>query len=384
MRLLHVFPGFNTGGSQVRFTRLAGALGDDFHHTVLSLNGDYEAARLVPPQVSIRYLDPPAKTPLPRRLLQYRRVLRETRPDLLLTYNWGAMEFALARRLAPCPHLHHEDGFGPEEVARQLRRRIWLRRIALSDSHLLAPSKVLEGIARETWGLHPARVHYVANGVPIAHQPQTTLESLGFSGRQLRIVWVGGLRAEKNPLRLLEAFAPLRDRAALLILGDGPERGAVKDAVNRMDLADRVHMLGNRTDARDLLAQCDILALSSDTEQMPLVVLEAMAAWLPVASVDVGDVRRMVSEENQPYVTPLSAEALGQALRTLVDNPELRRRVGEANRRRAQAVYNHDEMAANHRALILHLVRRPARPREAREATAASAAASRRSTAPAA
>lgn len=354
LRLLHVFTRFNTGGSQVRFASLAGALGDHLDHTVLALTGNYEAAGLVPPGVSIRYLDPPPGGPLPRRLAQYRRLLNQVSPDLLLTYNWGTIEFALARMFAPRPHLHHEDGFGPEEATRQFRRRVWLRRLALSDSHLLVPSKGLEAMAQEVWGLRRAQVHYVANGVPPARRSAPALRSPGFrfEAGVTYIAWIGALRPEKNPLRMLQAFAPLDGRVVLLIIGDGPERSDLLQAIDSLGLAGRVHVLGARPDARNLLARCDLLALSSDTEQMPLVVLEAMEAGLPVASVSVGDVPRMVSLENRPYVTPVCPNALGKAVAALAGDAGLRRSVGEANRRRVRAAYRHETMVANYRLLL--------------------------------
>ena len=104
------------------------------------------------------------------------------------------------------------------------------------------------------------------------------------------------------------------------------------------------------------MMQCDLLAVSSDTEQMPLVVLEAMDAGLPVASVDVGDVRRMVAPENRPYVIGYDADLLGRSLAELVASPATRRMVGEANRRRARSVYTVPRMAGAWDDLIQSLV----------------------------
>ena len=100
------------------------------------------------------------------------------------------------------------------------------------------------------------------------------------------------------------------------------------------------------------LMQCDVMALSSDTEQMPLVVLEAMDAGLPIASTDVGDVRHMVSQENQPYVVNGLDTALGGALRTLVMDPAARKAVGMANRQRLRQDYQARTMVAAYEALF--------------------------------
>ena len=357
LRLLHVFPSFSIGGAQVRFATLAAGFGSDVSHSILALRGDYEASEIVPLEAAVTYLSAPSRRRFPSRLLAYGRMLAELRPDVLLTYNWGAIEFAFANTFVGRPHLHLEDGFGPEEATRQLRRRVWGRRLALRRCHVLAPSETLRNVALESWLVSPRRLHHVPNGVPSRQRPSTPLETLGLDlpARRVRVAWSGALRPEKNPVRLLHAFAPLRDLATLLIIGDGPERARVVAAARALELGDSVRLLGARRDARDIVMQCDLLAVSSDTEQMPLVVLEAMDAALPVASFDVGDVWSMLSPENRPFVVGNSTLALTAALARLVGDPQLRRTVGAANRARATEVYSADSMIRAHRRLLEQL-----------------------------
>jgi glycosyltransferase involved in cell wall biosynthesis len=353
--LLHVFPGFGVGGSQMRFVALADALGDSYVHTVLSLSGRFEAAEFLTRRAPVRLLDGTVVAgSLPNRILEYRRLVRRLAPDLLVTYNWGAIEPALANLAGRTPHLHFEDGFGPEEAERQLPRRVWTRRLALARSDVVVPSHTLRTLATKVWRLNGRRVRHIPNGVRPRRAFATTLAELGLalpSGR-VRIAWVGALRPEKNPARLLRAFGSVKDDAVLLLIGDGPEREALEAEVSRLGLAESVRFLGARDDARDIIMQCDVLALSSDTEQMPLVVLEAMDAGLPVVSTDVGDVRRMVAEPNRPYVTPCTDEGLAAALTALVRAPSARAEIGAANRRKAGAEYSFDTMAAAYAALF--------------------------------
>lgn len=352
VRLLHVFTSFNTGGAQVRFVSLAKALGPDYSHAVLALTGDYEASTLVDPGVEIRYLTPPDPAQPPLRLLRYRRLLNRVGPDLLLTYNWGAIEFALANLAGSIPHLHHEDGFGPEEATRQFRRRVWLRRLALHRSHVFVPSETLRRLAEREWRLNARRLHHIPNGIAPSPTPAGVGRPSPNRTTPPKIVWVGALRPEKNALRMIEAFAPIKDQASLIIVGDGPDRGALLESIRARGLEGAVQLLGRRQDAREIIQEGDVLALSSDTEQMPLVVLEAMDAGLPVASVDVGDVRRMLAPENRPFVTEISSSGLTRALSGLLGNAELRRAVGEANRRHVAAAYRHDVMVDSHRRLL--------------------------------
>ncbi len=361
-RLLHVFPSFDVGGAQMRFAALAEGLGAGFHHDVLSLSGSYEASALVPPGAPVALLGPSPREPtLMRRLGAYRAQLAERRPDILLTYNWGAMEVALANRLGRVPHIHMEDGFGPEETTRQIGRRVWGRRLALGRSQMAVPSRTLELLALRTWRMDPRRVHHIPNGVAPRLRSGRTLEELGLdlpSGAPV-VVWAGALRPEKNPLRLLRAFGPIKDEALLLVIGSGPERDALLREAERLELGSSLRLLGRRTEVRDIVMQCQVLALSSDTEQMPLVVLEAMDSGLPVAACDVGDVRRMVAAENRPFVTPVAVEALTAALRTLVRDAALRARIGAANRRRVREVYTLASMVEAYAALFERVSARP-------------------------
>ncbi|MBN9590200.1 MAG: glycosyltransferase [Alphaproteobacteria bacterium] len=353
-RLLHVFPSFDIGGSQVRFASLLKRLGPQFEHTVISLDGRWSAATLLPGDAPVTALAGPAGSKgLASRLMRIRGALETIAPDALLTYNWGAIEWALANS-GRLPHLHHEDGFGPEESTRQLQRRIWTRRLALRHSSVMVPSRLLWDIATKSWGIAARKVHHIPNGITPCDRIGMSIERMGLEipAHLCRIVWIGALRREKNPLRLLRAFVPLAGKAVLLLVGEGPEHDAVLREGERLGILPHMRLLGRRSDARSIVMQSDILALSSDTEQMPFAVLEAMDAGLPVASVDVGDIREMVAEENRDFIVPCKDQALGQALASLIADAKLRAWIGSANRKRVRNVYRAGDMAGRYQLLI--------------------------------
>jgi glycosyltransferase involved in cell wall biosynthesis len=341
-RLLHVFSTFAVGGPQVRFCTLADRLGPGWHHDIVAMDGNTACRERLAPHVSAGFpcLDI-KKGDTFGNLRRFRGALRAWRPDLLVTYNWGAIEWAMANLLARRPHVHIEDGFGPEERSRQIPRRVITRRLVLRRATVALPSRTLWRIATEVWRLDPARVRYLPNGIFL----QRFAAGPAPAGDVPVIGTVAALRPEKNLSRLLHAFALVRrDRPArLVIVGDGPERPGLEALAATLGLAEAIKFTGHMAEPQSAYRGFDVFALSSDTEQMPLSVLEAMASGLPVAATDVGDVAAMLADENRPFVTAPDPAALAAALAALLDAPDLRRTVGAANR--ARAVRDFDEAA---------------------------------------
>lgn len=348
--IVHVFPGFGVGGAQVRFAALANYFGPAFRHIVVSLDGNLACRERLRPDLDISF---PAIAAPKRAMLanawRFRRLLRNWLPALLVTNNWGAIEWAMANLPPIVRHVHIEDGFGPEERSRQLRRRTLLRRLVLARSTVVLPSQTLRRIALDLWRLSPARVRYIPNGIDLARFE--TLPPRRAPDEPPVVGTVAGLRAEKNVARLLRAFAVVTPPARLIIVGDGPQRADLQALAATLGLGERVRFTGHIENPAPLYAGFDVFALSSDTEQMPLSVIEAMAAGLPVAATDVGDVRAMLTEENAPYVGGLSDGDLTRALDALLQAPALRARIGAANQAKARAAFNESAMFAAYGAL---------------------------------
>jgi glycosyltransferase involved in cell wall biosynthesis len=355
MHLLHVFPSFQTGGSQRRFAALANHFGSRFTHTIVSLDGCRDASALLGPSVRYAFAEAPLKAGPLTTILGARRRLRDLHPDLLVTYNWGAMEWAAANN-GRVRHIHIEDGFGPEEAQHQLRRRVWFRRLVLNrHSALVLPSQTLVRIARDQWKIAPERVRYVPNGIPCARfaNPGLSLRD-EFKGDGPVIGTVAALRKEKALERLIDAFAEVRRQgsARLVIVGDGAERPGLEARAADLGLGDSVTFTGALSQPEQAVAGFDLFAISSDTEQMPLSVLEAMAAGLAVASTDVGDIRTMVAPDNGAFIIPKDSGALAAAIQALLDNEHLRNHIGQANRDRACDVFDESRMFAAYEQLF--------------------------------
>ncbi len=345
--LLHVFSTFATGGPQVRFAAIANRFGRAWRHAVVAMDGNLACRERLAPSLDVSFpqLDLRKGDTL-GNVRRARAALRALRPAVLVTSNFGAIEWALANALPftrPLTrHLHMEDGFGPEERHRQLPRRVWLRRLALRRATVVVPSRTLERIAADVWRLDAARIRYVPNGIDLDRFAASPRASDG----DAVIGTVAALRPEKNLPRLLRAFAMLPPDLArrLVVVGEGPEKDSLRALAAGLGLGDRVSFTGHLSRPEPAYAGFDVFALSSDTEQMPLSVLEAMAAGLPVAATDVGDVAAMLSEANRRFVVAADDAALAGALRALLENAALRRELGAANRARAERQYDQERM----------------------------------------
>jgi glycosyltransferase involved in cell wall biosynthesis len=366
VRILHCHSTFSLGGKEARAVRLMNAFGAAAAHVVLSAMPDRLGARdAIDRAVAVDFpADAPSLTgaPTPARLWRLGRYLRGF--DLVLTYNWGAFDAVMANRLfGRIPLIHHEDGFNEDEAAGLKPRRNLYRRFGLAGARrLIVPSARLERIAREAWGAAPVRI---ANGVPVARfgkAPEAgAIPGFERQGNEIVIGTVAGLRAVKNLPRLVRAFARMSHRPArLIIVGEGPESERIAAEARARGVADRVLMPGFLADPARWLGHFDIFALSSDSEQFPIALIEAMAAGLPAVATAVGDVPAIVAEDNRPLiVAPDDEAAFAAALDSLADQPHLRRAIGEANREMAAARYDEAAMIAAYARLYGEAIGRP-------------------------
>jgi len=352
MKLLWVFSTFAIGGPQRRAALLMERFGGEHEHIGVALDNQWQAQQFIGGGVRWRRLPlafgKSRFVSLSNLSLIY-RTLKELAPDLLLTSNWGTIEWAIANcGRGRVRHIHFEDGFGPDESAsRQSPRRVLARRLLLRNRPVVVPSETLRELAISCWRLPAAGVHFIPNAIDVARYAQPVK-----SGGPLVIGSLGALRAEKNYPRLVRAVAGAGGDLTLRIHGEGDQRDAILQAARSTGLKG-VELPGATNAPEAALASFDIFALSSDTEQMPISLMEAMATGLPVAATDVGDIAQMVSAENRPFVTPAGDEAaLAASIKTLAGDPALRARLGAANQAKARAEFAAERMVAAYAALF--------------------------------
>jgi len=373
--LLHLFSTFTAGGPQVRTATIVRALGESYRHTIVGLDGNFACAERLKGLANVSYADPPRKSRLGAYSLRMGGLIASVRPDLVLTYNWGAIEAIPGARLRGFRRIiHGEDGFGPEEASGQLARRVAFRRLVLRlASRVVVPSRVLLGHLERTWRVAPAKRLHIPNGIDLAHFAPGRADELRAKWGAQRgdgdfvIGTVARLRAEKGLDLLVRSFAEVAKtlsgaRARLVIVGDGPEEAALRSLARELvpdsTSGARVVFAGPVADTRDCYRAFDLFALSSRTEQMPISLVEAMACGLPVVATDVGDVAGMVSDENRPWVVKVAEKdgsretaTFTAALTASLGDAARRTQLGRANRAKAEVEYRVETMVERYRRL---------------------------------
>ena len=290
------------------------------------------------------------------------------RVSVVHTHNPHALIYgAPAAWLAGAVAIHSKHGMNPDR-----RRRLWLRRAAagLVDAYV-AVTAILAARAIEQGDCNPRRVHVIPNGIdavrfaPNRSGRHTIREELGIPDGAWVVGTVGRLAPEKDQALLVDAMAPLLSASRqLIIVGDGVERDALRARIARLPTARYVHMLGERDDVETILAACDAFALTSRTEGLPLVLLEAMATRLPVLSTAVGGIPDLVKHGVTGFLSPAGERApLTERLANLSTDSVLARKVGDAGRHEVLQHHSVDRMAREYGSLYERTLSERARRR---------------------
>ncbi len=178
-------------------------------------------------------------------------------------------------------------------------------------------------------------------------------------GSKLVVGFAGRLVALKGIDYLLRAAALLKDcpNLRIEIAGSGPERSNLAASADRLELTGRVKFLDWVDDMQSVLDRWDIFALPSLEEGFPVAALEAMAAGLPVIASSAGGIAELVVDAETGWlVPPADVESLASRLRSLLCNPALRKRMGEAGRNRVRNQFSLDSMTQSFAQLYDELV----------------------------
>ena len=291
----------------------------------------------------------------PRAYLKERALIKELcareKPDVVHTHGYRPDILHAASRLrrdfATVTTLHGSSRVGGSSTLHEMAQILLLRRF----DAVIAVSRQLGDQLRGK-RVRPERLHVIPNGwsdrIPIVDQSEAR-RRLNLPVDGVVIGWVGRLIPIKGADVFLRAVRHLVDLPLTIsVIGDGSERTRLEELVRAEGLADRVRFHGTVPEAGRYLSAFDVFVLSSRSEGIPVTLLEAMAAKVPVVATSVGGVPEVVGPEEAIVVPPEDPVALAEAIRSVIRDPAAARRRQEAAAHRLHAVFGMDRWIDAH------------------------------------
>lgn len=276
------------------------------------------------------------------------RVCRRLRPAIWQGHDYKTNLLGLLiRRVYPVRLVSMVHGWTVE--GRRIRfyyrlDRLWLR---FYERIICVSEDLREECLR--WGVRPERCVVIENAIDLSEYhrrlpPEEAKRRLGLDPAGLVIGNVGRLSPEKGLAGLLEATAQLLEEGLpvhLLLVGDGPLRQELESLARQRSIADRVHLVGYQPDPRPWYEAMDLFVSNSRREGLPNVVLEAMALGVPVVATRIAGVARLIEPDRTGLlVEPDDQAGLTAAIRRMLTDPELRRRLAQAGRNTVETRYS--------------------------------------------
>jgi glycosyltransferase involved in cell wall biosynthesis len=275
----------------------------------------------------------------PALAVQIARLIRANHIDVVHCHHYSPYVYGLlASRLAGVPLVFTEHG-RLSDGAPSVKRRLVNPFLSMLGGRVCSVSGDLKQ-HMVTEGFPARRVQVVYNGIDPGHRP-TAIEraaardALGVPRDAFVIGTAGRLVPVKNLPVMLQAHALLLEKhphAHAVIVGDGPQRGALEARAQQLGIAGSVTFTGYRSDVRALMAAFDVYVNSSTYEGVSLTILEAMASSLPVVATTVGGNPEVVIDHETGLLVPGRARALAEAISLLALDARRRRQMGDAGR----------------------------------------------------
>ena len=336
MRVAYVAHAFEVGGAEEMVLNLVRHLPSRFEPVVCCIHHAgpmTEEIRATGARVDVLGLTPGVRRPFD--LGGVRRYFRELRPAIAHTFLMtGSLYGRLGAILERVPIV---IGTEVNVYARKLRRHILAERLLLAGTdRVVVSAEMVRDFYLRQLRANPAKVEVIYNAVDWEQLNRTmTRQDVRASLGMPDAAKVAGIIARLNPQKghayLFDALAqtPGLDDVHLIVVGDGELRADLERRTQAVGLTGRVHFVGGRRDLGNLLGAMDVFTLPSLWEGLPLSLVLAMGAGMPVVTTPVGGVAEVVvAERNGLLVPPGDAAALGAALARVFGDVGLRERLG--------------------------------------------------------
>jgi glycosyltransferase involved in cell wall biosynthesis len=290
--------------------------------------------------------------------------MRRDRPDVFHAHlSWPlAAKYALVSAvLARIPAIVATVQLFPEF---QLDRSNYVqgRLLAARVGRYVAVSEDIATKLAGRLGVPPAKIRLIQNGAALDRTPapfDAALRNLLSGGSERPVVFTAARLASQKGLDVLLQAASGVPGARFVIAGAGPERARLESDAKALGVAERVLLLGHRSDVAALLAASDVFVLPSLYEGTSLALLEAMAAGKPVVASDIGGTNELIQNGTSGLlVPPGDADRLALAVRRVLADPDLGQRLGTAARLRARTEFSVEAKAEQIAAVYEELLER--------------------------
>lgn len=340
------------------------AIGQPVSHQIIRMDNEDLIATNRDARIFLEPQPGPKQQPFwPWRLRSCFRLLRELAPDCLITYNSSTLDWALANLPLGLPHVHIEDSLNHEERQTSNNISLWKHRCALAPhSHIIVSSRTSWSRARNDWRIPDARVHYIPNGVEAAlfAAPDDAAVSRPpvLPENKLRIGTTAPAFKDADWPNPIDVFLALesRDQCHLLIRCPEDQQEPLQKRIEAEELSDKITLSRGPAALPGIYPGLDIWLCTGRASNMPVSVLHAMAAGLPIVAPDTGDLKYMVGDCNKHLLAKPDARALAAALNELAGDSALRRRIGIQNERRIDLHFSDRQMTKAFSSVLTDLV----------------------------
>jgi sugar transferase (PEP-CTERM/EpsH1 system associated) len=294
---------------------------------------------------------------------------RRQRVDLVHAHQYTPFFYGVTARLLARGQgvLFTEHGRHHPDYPR--RKRILTNRILLRRrDRVVGVGQAVRQALIQNEGIPPERVEVIYNGIDLQTfanglEARAALrQEIGAGANDtviLQVARLDYLKDHATAIRTFERVLGRRAGARLVLVGEGPERDKIQQLVRDRNLSGRVHFLGLRTDIPALLAAADLFLLTSISEGIPVTLIEAMAAGLPIVSTRVGGVSEVVDDGQTGLLAPSGEDAaLSERILELASNREMCREMGQRGRERAAAHFAEKRMHAGYARLYDEMLSR--------------------------
>jgi len=345
--VVHLIYKLDVGGlEKVMLECIKNTQNKGIQHAVIALTEITSFAENLPNNVQTYSLNKKPGSDLGCHIRLY-KLLKTLKPTIIQTYNIATIEYHPISWLAGIKgHIHAEHGrdiYDPKGVN---KKHNFLRKImSLFIQRYIAVSLDLTQWLLNYVGINKNKVKLIYNGIDtnkFASQANTkiTRRALNFDENIILFGAVSRLTPIKDHKNLIQAFSLVIARqsktskhAKLVIVGDGPLYSELAALIAQLNLTNHVYLIGERNDIDKILPELNVYVMSSIAEGIPLAILEAMSAGLPIISTLVGGIPELLENEKQGLLVPAqNSEKLANAMLWMLEHEDLAKNQGKINK----------------------------------------------------